>query len=309
MELTALALVKLDGDIIEEFVRHTLQFADRLIVVDNASLDSTSEILACLTAEGLPLVVWEEEIIAERPGITTELARRAFGEFPMDYLLVLDADEFIKVPSRASLEAALARLPAGAHALVPWVTYVPAADDDAGEPRVLARLRHRRVSESHPYSKLFVSRSFASRPHQAISFGNHFIEDAEGRSQTVALSGVQLAHFPVRSVAQIQCKALLGWSQYLAMGFDREGEIAYQWRRLYEKLRHDPKWSENDFLETAWHYLDEDTGAPDLLLDPIPPVPCRYEPSVPNLLRIAIAYTRQLAKAYARLSIKDEVPT
>ncbi|MBV8373280.1 MAG: glycosyltransferase family 2 protein [Candidatus Eremiobacteraeota bacterium] len=309
MQLTALALVKLDGDIIEEFVRHTLRFADRLIVVDNASLDSTREILAALVAEDLPVVLWDEEIIAERPSITTELARKAFAEFSMDYLLILDADEFIKAPSRAALESALAELPPGAHALVPWVTYVPTLHDDRNEPRVLARLKHRRVTESRPYSKLFLSNAFAECPELAVSFGNHFIEDSQGVSRTVELAGVQLAHFPVRSVGQIQCKALLGWSQYLAMGFDREGEIAYQWQRLYEKLRRNPNWSETDFLQAAWHYLDDDDGEPDLIADAIPAVACKYPPASPELLGIAVAYTRQLAKAYARLAAERNAAT
>ena len=299
MDLTALTLVKIDGDVIEEFVRHTLQFVDRLIVADNVSLDGTGEILGALQEEGLPLDVWSIEMVAERAGITTELARRAFAETRCDYLLLLDADEFVKAPSRALLESSLAALPTDAHALVPWETYVPTRDDDMSEPRILCRLRHRRRSESVPYSKLFVSRSFARQTRLSVAAGNHFIENGDEALRSIELQGIKLAHFPVRSLGQIQCKALLGWTQYLASGFDREGEIADHWRWLYDRLRKKTNWSFEDFLGVAWHYLDQEQLDPEVVLDPIQPVTCCYPITDPNVLDVAIAYARQLATAYA----------
>lgn len=297
MDLTAVTLVKIDGDIIEEFVRHTLRFVDRVIVADNASLDTTRDILTQLQNEGLPLAVWPLEMIAERTEIATELARRAFAETPSDYILMLDADEFLKAPSRLELEAALTALPAGASALASWTTYVPTPADDLAQPRVLERIRHRRRTEAVPYSKLILPRAFAERPELTVAAGNHFVEG--GAMESVELDSIRIAHFPVRSIGQIQSKALLGWSQYLASGFDREGEIAYQWRQLYDRLMRDPHWSSDDLLGIAWHYLDDDTADPELILDPIPPVACRYPPSIPDLLTAAMAYTRQLAGAYA----------
>ena len=198
MNLTALALVKIDGDIIEEFVRHTLRFVDRLIVADNVSLDATGEILQALQAEGLPLKVWRLEMIAERAGITTELARRAFAETPCDYLLILDADEFVKTPSRAALEASLSSLPVGAHALVPWETYVPTRDDDPEERRVLARIRYRRRFESRPYSKV-VRIAIVCRAPPAIDCGRQSLHrrrrggagDGAAGSSSRALPGTQ----------------------------------------------------------------------------------------------------------------------
>jgi hypothetical protein len=303
VKLTALTLVKIDGDVIEEFVRHTLKFVDHLIVVDNASLDLTPVILTALVAEGLPVTIWHDEIVAENPNITTELARKAFAESSTDYLLILDADEFIKVSSRRELESALSALPAGAHASFAWTTYVPTKSDDPREPRTLARLQHRRVFESNPYTKLVISSSFRDQPHATIIYGNHDVEDPAGTAIVTPLSGVQLAHFPVRSLSQIQCKVLLGWSMFLAMGYDEEGALAYQWRRLYDRLRLNPVWSADDFWRYAWSYLDEgEQDMPEVVYDPLPHVICRYESEAPDVLRTAIKYTRQLAKAYARLS-------
>ncbi len=53
-------MVKNEMDIIESFVRHTLGFADLLIVADHKSTDRTREILESLQAEGLPLIIMEQ---------------------------------------------------------------------------------------------------------------------------------------------------------------------------------------------------------------------------------------------------------
>ena len=42
-------------DLIEAFVRHNLSVLDALMVIDHGSFDGTSDILAALVAEGLPL--------------------------------------------------------------------------------------------------------------------------------------------------------------------------------------------------------------------------------------------------------------
>jgi hypothetical protein len=298
VRLTALTTVKIEGDVLEEFVRHTLRFVDRLIVVDNGSLDAAREILGDLVSEGLPLTVWEGEAVPSSAGTRTLLARRAFAAFETDYLLAIDVDEFVRAASRAVLEEALANLD-GAHALVPWVTYVPTPSDDAEEPRVLVRLRHRLRTEPRSYSKVFVHRSFAERAGSSLVPGNHAVLEAGAAAESRVLTGIELAHFPVRSLIQIQSKALIGWPKFLAMGFNETHGLAYQWLRLNELLLERADWDANDFYRIAWHYLDEDEKRPELVFDPLPRVELRYNRAQPELLALSIAFTRQLALAYA----------
>jgi hypothetical protein len=55
------AMVRNEADIIEAFVRHNVRVLDGLAIVDHGSFDGTSEILAALVAEGLPVSMVRDE--------------------------------------------------------------------------------------------------------------------------------------------------------------------------------------------------------------------------------------------------------
>ncbi|MDQ2991892.1 MAG: glycosyltransferase family 2 protein [Candidatus Eremiobacteraeota bacterium] len=304
MKIAAVTVVKNDGDVLEEFVRHTLKFVDRLVIVNNGSLDETQKILRALEAESLRLTVWDDHVVAPEPELLAILARKAFSETKADFLLLLDADEFIRTGSREVLEKALVALPENAHALIPWVTYVPSPKDDVLARGVLSRLRWRRRSEAMQFCKLVLHRSFVDRPNATLCFGNHEILDVPA-PRVESLDGIELAHFPVRSLRQIQNKALLGWSMFMAMGFGEQNDIAFQWKRLYGNLLSTAEWTELDLFQYALHYLDNDGDAPELVFDPLPTVECLYPHTTPRLVETAVAYTRQLALAYAELRVEN----
>lgn len=308
MKIVAVARVKNEADVIEEFVRHTLRFVDSLVVIDNASFDSTGDILRALKDEGLPLEITSDDILAyQQSAIMTKHVRRLFEETQADYILLLDADEFLKTGSRQQLEGSLAKLRVGMHGLMPWMTYIPRPDADLREPRVLVRLPYRRRTESRQYYKVAVSRFFLQQPNAVIAQGNHAVSDQEISMESPMLDGVCIAHFPVRSIPQTQCKALLGWSAIMAMEADRPSGISYQWRVIYEKLTKKVEWTGEDLFQYALHYLDDARGpTPELQYDPLQPVVTWYPHEPPNLLSAAIAYTRQLAVLHAQLTDEND---
>jgi len=57
MRLYGAAMIRNEADIVEAFVRHNLTVLDGLAIVDHGSCDGTSEVLASLAAEGLPIAV------------------------------------------------------------------------------------------------------------------------------------------------------------------------------------------------------------------------------------------------------------
>src|SRR5215472_5887707 len=126
MRLFGVAMVRDEADVVEAFVRHNARVLDGLVVADHGSLDGTREILTQLREEGLNLRV----VPIEEPGFfqsrrVTQLTREALSLHGADFVFALDGDEFLKVPSRAVLERALAAVPRGMHALIHWQTYVP----------------------------------------------------------------------------------------------------------------------------------------------------------------------------------------
>src|SRR5437867_8560884 len=137
MKLFGATMLRNEADIVESFVRHNLGVLDGLVAVDHGSADGTSEILAALVREGLPLDIRRDESVAYLQSETmTAATRDAFRRHGADFVVALDADEFLKLPSRALLEQVLAGVRPGMHAVMHWQTYVP--DFGAAPANVLA---------------------------------------------------------------------------------------------------------------------------------------------------------------------------
>ncbi len=234
LRVVGLSLVKNEEDVIEPFVRHNLRFLDALFVADNGSADRTREILVSLEREGLPVVVFDDPVAAytQSEKMTSMLRGVCAAALP-DYVLPLDADEFIRCGSRAVFREQLALIPSGGVGLVPWSTYVLSPDDLGQEisdpPRSLAR---RRRAELPLYRKAILRLDGRYAPGIVVAQGNHSAarDDGSGLPE-VPLDGFALAHFPVRSEGQLTSKAVVGWMAYLARDRDaRRSSLGYQWR-------------------------------------------------------------------------------
>jgi hypothetical protein len=249
-------MVRNEVDVIEAFVRHSLRVLDTLCVVDHGSFDGTSEILEKLCAEGLPLTVVRDADPAYRQSETmTALARRALVD-GAEFVFALDADEFLKVRSRAALERALAQVRAGMHAVMHWLTYVPDAfNDDAGFGP--GHLWWRLETERQTLSKVIVGRALLDRPGDIVAMGNHAVVEAVtwAAEPHARLSSdlVALAHCPVRSRAQLEAKIIVGYLANLAAR-PSDRRLARHWRELYGELRTGGSFSEPRLREIASNY-------------------------------------------------------
>ena len=106
--IVAISMVKNEMDVIESFVRHTLGFADLLIVADHKSTDQTREILEKLRDEGLPLIIEDvRTAIYEQADVMTHLLWEAADVQKADLVVPLDADEFLVPTGGASCRAVL----------------------------------------------------------------------------------------------------------------------------------------------------------------------------------------------------------
>lgn len=223
LRVVGISCVGNEADIVEAFVRHNLAFFDHLLILEHNTLDGTREILARLVAEGLPISVEHSAEPQFRQVLFTNyLLRSALVGQQTDWVFPIDCDEFLLVPTRADLDAAL--IAAGeAHLRMKWVIYVPSPGDDHDEPHPLRRIRNcydypaPSVDDNPWVWKVAVNARLLGDYYldrYEICRGNHFLSlPNEQRPSSVPMlpqDDICLAHFPVRSVDQMAIKSTLG---------------------------------------------------------------------------------------------------
>jgi hypothetical protein len=242
MKIVGISMIRNDADIVEPFVRHALRILDHLFIVVHCPHDGTGEILNALHAEGLPMtLVFDAEPAFLQGERLTWLAREAWTAIEPDFVFPLDADEFIVPDDRATIEAALKLLPADAPAgRIRLRTYLPTAEDAADEANPLRRIRYRPREDSGT-DKIVLTRAFAADPALVLDHGNHGLLRIGARADQLRvprLKQLALAHYPVRSAAQVTNKTVIGYLAHLAAGRPRPEELrlATHWRRCYEEM-------------------------------------------------------------------------
>lgn len=308
MKLAAVAMLRNEADIVESFVRHNLRFVDRLYLIDHDSVDATPAIIDALKAEGLPLESGKDPSAGFRQAERLkQLARHVLAKDGFDYTFVLDADEFIRTPDRATLEARLDASRNAPSRVARWQVHV-AGDDARGTP--LERLHLRVDAPTHPaMAKVVLGREFLADPRLSLAPGNHWILEPDGRERApVALDDVFLAHLPFRSVEQFLAKVINGWLAYkLAHGgaAANAASINWHWRTLYDEWLAGREFTSADLRELAirWYVAAPVPGAAatkvatTLVDDPIAPVELRYTDTRSDPLRSLARWAERLAES------------
>ncbi len=236
MKLWSVSMVRNEADIVEPWVRHNLAVLDGMAIIDHGSIDRTLDILRRLAGERLPLVL----IDGKAPGylqeqMTTALARQVFAQTGADFVVPLDADEFLKTPSRDAMRRALAAIPSGMHGLLHWLTYVPDFSRPAGDILALLRGARRPAAERQVFYKAVVTRHLLDTPAAALGHGNHCVaaslhgrlEDAPPHAR-VRAGHAAIAHVPIRSADQLVAKVAIKKLARLAAGTDWQPDAASQ---------------------------------------------------------------------------------
>jgi hypothetical protein len=229
-----------EADIIETFVRYHVPLLDALVLIVHRPIDGTGDILRKLREEGLPLDVRPARHAAFRQAEETSEVARELLRGGAEHVVLLDADEFLRLPDDAYLRRALPALPADRFGAWRWQGYVPLPGDDATEANPIRRIRHRRREEGVDCFKVVLTPAFLREEYSLLE-GNHCVMQARpGRPDAAApmmeLKALRLAHFPVRSREQLETKVILGELGKRASG-GGDGSLGFHWGQLYGAIR------------------------------------------------------------------------
>lgn len=210
--LTLCAMVRDEVDVIPRFLEHHSWLFDHIVVVDHRSIDGTQEVLAaCSGSEGERLRC-DIEVLRYRgrqyhqSAVSTLLARRAFRR-GADWVLVLDADEFVDAADRDELSRILDES-RGDVLRLEWVNAFPLTPSEATPAGQVFDTSQSfltfSVSQSGRNGKVAISRSFWQRnPKFVLPRGNHWVRARRWAPKERGAPAGDLLHFPGRSRAQI----------------------------------------------------------------------------------------------------------
>jgi hypothetical protein len=229
----------------------------------------------------------------------------AIGKYAADWVLPLDADEFLIVPPGESLITTEARL--DAPIALSWRSYVPCDVDDGGQSNPVLRMRHRLRCENWPWIKVVIPAKLVAGTDAAIEQGSHGVVRDGRQEKPVQDRRVFLAHFPVRTEGQFLAKTVVGYLQNQTMT-DAEAGWGFHHRDQFEKLKNDPSALRERFREVAHRYSvpPQGTARLDIVEDPLPyrGGPLRHTPALDDVRRgwlPILNYTEDLARRYALL--------
>lgn len=205
--ITAVVMVRDEEDILPAWLRHAAAVCDSILVVDHGSKDATPAILHGFAAAGMPLRIWRMDDPKHwHSAVSTALTRHAFAS-GADWVLPIDADEFVDVENRAHLRTLL-----DSHgdplAFWRWRNAVP--DEAALESeRIDWDDLSLVVSEAGPHEngKAAVHRSVSQAfPGFRLGSGNHRVHALPFAKPTGGRTVGALWHIPFRSKRHLVAK-------------------------------------------------------------------------------------------------------
>jgi hypothetical protein len=289
-----------EDDIVEAFVRHNAHYVSHMVFLDNGSNDRTVEILQALKAEGVDLTVFQSLAGSfEQPTVNTWLYRVADQMHHADWVVYLDADEFIAIEGGRSLEDAFEQEGAGQAVSVPLFNFAQTVEDDSSELVVPIRMRWRHRAKVN-VPKVFVHGGYGLELSAAA--GNHTAFLNGHRLPAPTSSVIELAHYPRRDGLQNLRKSVVGWLKVLAAG---QSEVAKgsssHYRGPFELLRDRPH-----ELLLNHGYLEPELDRPAVEYKPLEyrggPL-CYTEPHNPVMKTVTtvLHYAELLAQRHGRL--------
>lgn len=239
--VVAITRVLNEADIIESFIRHNRSFVDHHILLDNGSSDGTVEILNGLKEEGFPITVFKNiSVTFNESDFLTSMYKKAYEEYGADWVLCLDADEFVDDRKSAGGLTKLLREKTHVDIItVQLINYIATSSDNRDEIVVPKRIIRRRA-ETGVFKVFINAKSLGSDI--CITHGSHAVFSGGKKIVNTTEKNIVLAHYPERSPFQAIAKFVRGWSKVLSTSeLEIKKGTAKHYKPLYEYLLNDPE--------------------------------------------------------------------
>jgi predicted O-methyltransferase YrrM len=311
----SITMVKNEIDIIEIFIRYNLNFLDKMMILDNGSTDGTLEIILELIREGLPIdLAFDHNPAYIQAEIITSLMYNTIEKYNPDFILPLDADEFIATYKNVDIKKTIAGFPEDSLTYLSWITYVPTVKDNLDETNILRRISHRRSVQHNYDEKVLIPTALAKKQKVMIKQGSHDLKKIDGVTwKKNSIETLSLAHYPVRSVDQMKSKYLVGWLANLA----RPEQVLFDWYYYYNIIKGGKDFTVKDLTFLALYYdvIDKDQEI-GVIEDPIDlkslnDMNLRYSQHFSiDVTKNILNYTENLAREYSLLrhQVDDKEP-
>ena len=232
-EIHLISMVRNEADIFPAFLVRATALFDKLYIVDHQSTDGTRSMLERLATDCDRIKIFDFRYQAYyQSEISSCLARYAFQK-GADWVFFLDADEFIDIDDRKSLEVLVKTFPHEVMHLR-WMNLVPTepgsfTDFDASQAfRWDGRLSR--------YGKIAISATFAAHhPHFFVHQGNHAISRSRSQAPASMQDGSPLLHVPIRSLNRLRYKLAAGMRAYKAKA-GRNPTEGFHWFEMHDRL-------------------------------------------------------------------------
>jgi len=164
MRLGGLCVVGNEGDFVEFFIRHNVQFLDFIGIMDNSSTGGYRAILTNLVSEGLRIVVFDAPPCDLSPAKRiTQLWKNARRFFDPDYFFFLHTSDFIVAESRRCLETDLLHMPENRCSYMSCKTQVVSDENALPETVLSFRMHQPKNVQIHENYRVILPRGVEDR--------------------------------------------------------------------------------------------------------------------------------------------------
>ena len=258
MKIYSFVTVKDESDIIESFVRYNMNILDGMIISDNDSSDNTLEILYKLKDEGYNIdILIDKNDAFDQYKRRNELLQYTIKKYNPDWILPLDADEFIACDEEVNPRKIIEQLDPGYLYLYKMENFVLTRQSSNKEkfiPNRITKIRKLSTKYNYFYKCIISKEIYSYKGGVKLAIGAHNLYYKDGSIiNTKYLNRLYQAHYPVRSIEQYINKDITLAINGLRFN-PRESGTSYHKYYIFDKLLNNGKISPVELYDFSKYY-------------------------------------------------------